>query len=178
MKNIVVLQGSPHPNGNTATLTKAFLKGLKRGRRLNVAIFEAYGIKAAPLLQDAYRGLKKPRTDEGDAVVAAMMAADLIVLATPIYYWGMAGQLKVLWERLHAEDSALLKGKQLAIIATGGGEDKADSGANLVEQQFRNVCAYAKMKFKGLIFASSEPAPVSKNKKALLLAEKAGARIR
>lgn len=177
MKKIIVLQGSPHRDGSTVALTKAFLKGVKRGRRVQIDVIDAYAVKAAPILQEAYDGRKAPRKDAADAVVAKVFAADAIILATPVYYWGISAQLKLLWERLHAGDASLLKGKELAVVATGGGENKADSGADLIETQFRNAAGYLKMKFKGLLFVSSEPEPVAKNKKSLAAAERAGRRI-
>jgi len=177
MTKIIVLQGSPHRDGNTVALTQAFLKGVKRGRRVQIDIVDAYGVKAAPILQEAYDGRTAPRKDAADAVVELVLAADAIVLATPVYYWGISAQLKLLWERLHAADARLLRGKQLAIVATGGGESKADSGADLIETQFRNAARYLKMKFKGLCFASSDPEPVAKNKKVLAAAERAGKRV-
>lgn len=176
MKNAIVLSGTPHPKGNTAALLAAFLKGLKKGNKWSVKIVEAYGLKIAPVMESEYTG-KKSKKDAMAPLFEEILNADLIVLATPIYYWGMAAQLKKVWERLFETDYARYKGKSLAIIATGGGDSKKDSGADLVEAQFKNICDYMGMRFKGLIFASSQT-PVSKNKKALAQAEKAGARIK
>ncbi len=177
IKNVIVLSGTPHANGNTAALLKAFLKGLKKGKKLSVEIVETYRLKVAPVLEAEFTG-KKAKADDADTLLPKMLAADLIVLASPLYFWGISAQLKKVWERLYGTDYAKLKGKTLAIIATGGGEDKKDSGADLVETQFKNICAYTGMRFKGLTFACSDPAPVAKNKKALALAEKAGAKIK
>ena len=53
-------------------------------------------------------------------------------------------------------------------------QDKKDSGADLIEAQYKNICAFMGMRFVGLCFASSEKQPVSKNKKALATAQALG----
>ena len=84
-KKIVILNGSPRPSGNTAALIEAFTKGAEQAGN-GVVRFDVCKMNIHPCL-GCCGGGKNP---------------DLVVLASPMYYWSLSGQLKCAFDRLFA----------------------------------------------------------------------------
>lgn len=104
-KNIVVLNGSPRKKGNTSELVRAFAEGAE-GAGHQVTEFFLNGMNVHGCL-GCFGGGKDPahpcvQSDDMDSVYAAYREADVVVLASPLYYWGISGQLKIAFDRLFA----------------------------------------------------------------------------
>ena len=104
-KQILILNGSPRIHGNTAALIDAFTAGAEAAghtiTRFDLAALDIHGCRGC------LGGGKDPRhpcvqRDGMDAVYPAYMAADVVVLASPMYYWSISGQLKCAFDRLFA----------------------------------------------------------------------------
>lgn len=104
-KNIVILNGSPRKNGNTACLAEAFAKGAESvGHR--VTRFDLQSMNIHPCL-GCMGGGKNPESpcvqkDDMDKIYPSYKEADVVVLASPLYYWTVSGQLKCAFDRLFA----------------------------------------------------------------------------
>ena len=104
-KKIVVLNGSPRPKGNTSSLVAEFERGAKEAGS-DVTVFELdkmdiHGCKGC------FGGGKNPehpcvQRDDMDKIYPVYREADVIVLATPLYYWNFSGQLRTAFDRLFA----------------------------------------------------------------------------
>jgi hypothetical protein len=105
MKNIVVLNGSPRKNGNTAELIKAFTVGAESVGH-NVTCFDLQEMDIHPCLGCCAGGKdsESPCVQKDDMlkIYPAYKAADIVVLASPLYYWNISGQLKCAFDRLFA----------------------------------------------------------------------------
>ena len=104
-KKIVVLNGSPRPRGNTAGLINAFAEGAEgAGHTVNVFFLADMNIKGCI---GCFGGGKNPdspcvQKDDMDMIYPAYIAADIVVLASPLYYWTLNGQLRIAFDRLFA----------------------------------------------------------------------------
>lgn len=104
-KKIVVLNGSPRKNGNTASLIDAFTKGAEASGNTVTAFFlDGMNIHAC---KGCYGGGKDPASpcvqkDDMDAIYPVYREADIVVLASPLYFWNISGQLKCAFDRLFA----------------------------------------------------------------------------
>ena len=104
-RKIVVLNGSPRANGNTAALIERFVQGAEaEGNR--VTRFDLQRMAIHPCL-GCCRGGQNPASpcvqkDDMDKIYAAYREADVVVLACPLYYWTICGQLKSAFDRLFA----------------------------------------------------------------------------
>ena len=96
-KKIVILNGSPRLNGNTAALIREFVKGAEEEGN-TVIRFGCKGCLAGGKNPDSPCVQK----DDMSRIYPEYRAADLIVLASPMYYWGFSGQLKCTIDRLFA----------------------------------------------------------------------------
>ena len=104
-KKIIVLNGSPRKNGNTSALVKAFREGAESaGHR--VTEFWLGGMKINGC-RGCCAGGKNPESpcvqkDDMEQIYPAYKEADVVVLASPLYYWTISGQLKCAFDRLFA----------------------------------------------------------------------------
>lgn len=104
-KKIVVLNGSPRAKGNTATLVKAFTEGAVAAGH-EVTCFDLQKMDIHPCLGCCCGG-KDPESpcvqkDDMLKIYPAYREADVVVLASPLYYWTISGQLKCAFDRLFA----------------------------------------------------------------------------
>lgn len=131
MKNAVVLFGSPRKRGNTAELARTVIGTLKeKGWGVRMLYLNDMNIRPC---QGCYTclpgGVCKIEDDMRD-VRKYMLESDLIIYATPIYWFGPSGQLKLAMDRsmafMNENFTSRLKGKK-AITLTTFGDDSMDS---------------------------------------------------
>ena len=104
-KKIIVLNGSPRKNGNTSALVKAFREGAESAGH-SVTEFWLEGMKINGC-RGCCAGGKNPdspcvQKDDMEQIYPAYKEADVVVLASPLYYWTISGQLKCAFDRLFA----------------------------------------------------------------------------
>jgi len=98
---IVALYGGPRPNGNTALLMKEILaEAQKQGAETEVFNLNKLNYKGCQACYSCKHNLTCAIKDEAQPVLAAIAAADRILIASPIYMWDITGQLKMLLDRL------------------------------------------------------------------------------
>ena len=151
---------SPRIKGNTSVVLKRFLEGVREnhsGVEEYTAILHEKSIKPCMACDNCKTGPKVcVISDDMQQLYREVEAADVIVLATPIYWWNMTAQLKTFIDRLYAMDfEKSFKGKRLVLLMTYGGEDP-NSGAEIVEKSFREICEFLSMEFTGKFGLCSE----------------------
>lgn len=104
-KKIMILNGSPREKGNTAMLIKAFTEGAVAAGH-EVTCFDLQKMDIHPCL-GCCGGGKDPESpcvqkDDMLKIYPAYREADVVCLATPLYYWTISGQLKCAFDRLFA----------------------------------------------------------------------------
>lgn len=104
-KKIIILNGSPRANGNTKKLIEQFTAGAEIAGN-NVTCFNLQQMNIHGCL-GCCNGGKNPESpcvqkDDMQKIYPAYQSADVIVLASPMYYWGISGQLKCAFDRLFA----------------------------------------------------------------------------
>lgn len=104
-KNIVILNGSPRPNGNTSALTAAFARGAKEaGNKVTEFQLSAMKINGCVGCWRGGKDLEHPcsQRDDMDKIYPLYEEADVVVLASPLYFWSISGFLKNAFDRLFA----------------------------------------------------------------------------
>jgi len=160
-KKILILSGSPIKNGNTATLVKWFIEGARtKGAQAEVvqAAFLKYKSSGCTSCRACQKLVKYECVinDEAKPVLAKMVEVDVIVMATPLYFYGASAQLKLVMDRmfsLYKWDNKAgtmrtpLKGKSFVLIASAF----EDIGLDILEKAFAITADYSGMKFKSLL---------------------------
>ncbi len=104
-KKIIILNGSPRKSGNTTALTAEFKKGAEEaGNTVTEFLLDGMNINGC---KGCFGGGKNPdspcvQKDDMDKIYPVYKKADIVVLATPLYYWTISGQLKTAFDRLFA----------------------------------------------------------------------------
>ena len=137
-KNILILNGSPRKTGNTAGLTKAFAEGAESaGHKVTEFFLDSMNIHGCKgcWAGDSSKDCPCVQQDDMNQIYPVAKACDIVVLASPLYYWNMSGQLRTAVDRLFAleegddfEDVALyydhltkhLKWNNLGKVLCGG----------------------------------------------------------
>ncbi len=122
-KKVLIITGSPRANGNTNTLVTAFAGGaIAAGNE--VEIFDAGSAKMDGCHADkscearGYCGLK----DDGARMSELMRWADVMILASPVYWNGFTAQMKLAIDHFYQfsfpKGKELLTVKEIGLIAT------------------------------------------------------------
>ena len=104
-KKIVILNGSPRPNGNTAALIEAFTCGAEEaGNSVDVFLLDSLNIHACKGCYGGGKDAASPcaQKDDMDTIYPVYKEADVVVLASPLYFWNLSGQLRTTFDRLFA----------------------------------------------------------------------------
>lgn len=170
MRKLSVL-GSPRKNGNTAALLEEFLRGAKEnhcGIEISKVFLQELDLKGCMGCNMCHRKESDGCVIKDDMVKLYPLIDenDVIVLATPIYWWNMSAQLKTFIDRIYGFKGTL-KGKKMILLTTFGDEDKMTSGALNVINSLRSMCEYLGVDFLFDYGTSSWKVPANENKEAL-----------
>ena len=160
---ILILNGSPTKNGNTEALVNAFKDGAaSKGHEIdviNVAHKKVNGCMACNYCH-AHDG-QCVQKDDMQEIYPLVQDADMIVFASPIYYFIMSAQLEAVIHRFYAIN-APEKAKYSALLLSSYSPD-VYTGAIA---QYKDMISYMSMTDKGVITADN-----STNKTPAKLAE-------
>lgn len=151
-KKVVIISSSPRKGGNSDVLCDEFQRGSKEAGhqtvKINLRDLELHFCRACYSCRKTGVCIQK---DDFSGVLEEMASADVIVLATPVYFYSMAGQLKTLIDRC-LSGGAKLAGKEFYFIAT------AAAGKAEMERTIDGLRGFTdclpKAKVKGVIYGA------------------------
>ena len=151
---IVVLTGSPRRNGNSAYLAGQFIKGAEEQGH-EVFRFDCAMREVGPCRACNRCGMDGPCVlkDDFDVLRPHLIEADMVVFATPMYYFGVSAQMKRVIDRFYAINGKI-KGsaKKAAFIMTYA--DTAESEAQPMLVHYRTLIDYLGWTSVGEVVAS------------------------
>lgn len=115
-KKIVILNGSPRKKGNTSALAAEFARGAREaGHTVTEFFLDSMDIHGCKGCFGGHGSRECPCVQKDDMmqIYPAVRECDVVVLASPLYYWNMSGQLRTAVDRLFAleeGDGNLLRG--------------------------------------------------------------------
>lgn len=150
--NILVLNGSPRPNGNTAAMVSAFSEGsTENGHQVtvvNVCQKRIAGCLACEYCHTKGNG-KCIQNDDMQEIYPVLEEAEMIVLASPVYYHSFTGQLQCAVNRIYALDKPKNL-KKAALILSSGSDDVYGGAVYEYENSFLD---YLKLENMGIFTA-------------------------
>jgi multimeric flavodoxin WrbA len=174
-KKVLILFGSPRKHGNTATICGWAADGIReQGSSVKVVDVARLNFKAAGCLScyacqqsEDFRCIIR---DEVSDLIASIPDYDMLVLATPVYFFGFSAQLKQLLDRMFSlykfkDDEIIhpLHKLQFGLISCCGGD--TGSGLDLVDATVRKIAGLTGKKHQSLLipFAPHDPATLNDN---------------
>ena len=172
---IMIVCGSPRQDGNTNRVA-AWVAEAARQAGAEVETIDAprLGYKSLGCIgcmrcqhSDEFRCVID---DDASPILARMPDADVLVLASPVYWHGPTAQLKILTDRMFSlvkfqGDQVLtpLKDTTLAVIGTGGGG--LDDGLRLLEQAYKTAAESVPLPFESFLvpLAPQNPEDIENN---------------
>ena len=133
-KKLVILNGSPRRKGNTSALVKAFTEGAESaGHTVTEFFLDSMNIHGCKGCFGGHSSKECPcvQRDDIKKIYPVVRECDVIVLASPLYYWNMSGQIRTAIDRLFAleeGDGNLLRGhgKASALLMAAEGHGFED----------------------------------------------------
>ncbi|HWI53448.1 MAG TPA: flavodoxin family protein [Symbiobacteriaceae bacterium] len=165
---ILVLYGSSRRNGNSEALADYLTRGVACSR---VYLAEK---QITPIVDQRHTpGGFDPVDDDHDKIIDQMLAHDIIIFATPLYWYGMSGQMKLFVDRWsqslrdkRIEFKNGMAGKKAYVVITGGDNPRI-KGLPLV-QQFQYIFGFMGMEFAGyLLGKGGQPGEVLQDERVL-----------
>lgn len=152
-KNILVLTGSPRQGGNSDKLADAFIAGARQAGHTTVRYATAgKNIKGCIDCKTCFsKGVACSVPDDFNELAPLVEQADMLVFATPLYWFSFPTQLKAAMDKLYAfliGDRAL-KIKECALLACAGDDDM--SSFDGIEASYRLIARFLNWKDSGTI---------------------------
>ena len=117
---ILIISGSPRKGGNTELLAEAFAKGAAEHH--HVEIISVCDVKVNPCLgcNACFKtnGICAQKDDMG-MIYEKMNQADMLVIASPVYFYGISAQLKAVIDRFHNPIRDSFHIKKMALLLVG-----------------------------------------------------------
>ncbi|MDE7312354.1 MAG: NAD(P)H-dependent oxidoreductase [Eubacterium sp.] len=121
MSKILILIGSTRKNGNTELLAQSFAKGA--GEHHDVEMVSVADYKVHPCVgcnscfeREGHRCFQQ---DDMAEIYAKLAEADMVVIASPVYFYGISAQLKAVIDRMHTPMRNRFKIKRAALLLVG-----------------------------------------------------------
>jgi multimeric flavodoxin WrbA len=154
-KNVLVLAGSPRKNGNSEMMADAFIKGAEKSgcavHKIRVAALNIHGCTAC---NQCWNLRQNCIFDDGMREIEPLLeAADVLVIATPLYWSMVPAQVKAVIDRLYQYDPANgakhLHIQESILLACGETADASDF--DMIKKFFTMVSAFNGMKVRDMI---------------------------
>ncbi len=150
---ILVLTGSPRKNGNSNTLADYFIKGAEEAGH-QVVSFDAAFKNVHPCIGCNSCGMDGPCVfkDDFEFVRQNIVDADMVVFASPMYYFGLSAQLKAVIDRFYAINGKIHVSKKSALLMTYA--NTAASQAEPIKSHYLTLIDYLGWSDAGQVIAS------------------------
>ena len=149
---VLILQGSPRANGNTAWMAEEFKKAAEAAGH-EVILVNAARKKIAGCLACEYCHTKGNgaciQKDDMQELYPLMAEAEVLVLAAPIYYFTLCAQIQAPIQRMYCVN-APAKVKKMALLASSYSPDVYDGA----KAEFRDICNYWNVESIGVVTAN------------------------
>jgi multimeric flavodoxin WrbA len=183
-KNIVVILGSPRKNGNSEILANEVISGTKaKGAKIKTFRLQDMHINpcdgcGACQRREAIGCIVK---DDMQTIYPNLKAADIIVIASPIYWFSVSAQVKAFIDRFYSLQGVpgnVLSGKKAAIILTYADANPDISGAANAIKMFNDIFSFLHGEIVGVIHGSAwQAGAIRSNERLLKEAYELGGRL-
>lgn len=153
MKNVLIIKTSPRKGGNSDILADEFAKGAAAaGNNVETVSLSS---KAIGFCRGCLACQKTQRcviSDDAVGITEKILRTDVVVWATPVYYYCCSGQMKTMIDRANPLFSADYKFRDIYLLATAA-EDGPTAADGTVKAVQGWADCFEKAELKGTVFA-------------------------
>jgi len=183
-KKVLILMGSPRKTGNSAVLAEHLANGAM-GVGAHVETLYIHGMDINPCTGcDECQGEDANGCVINDGmqdVYGKLREADSLIFASPIYWFSVTAQLKMVIDRIYAVgggDKNIFTGKTLGVLLAYADSDPFTSGAINALRMFQDISAYLGTVIAGAVYGSAfEAGEIAGNSEVLKQAHELGEKL-
>lgn len=151
MSKIIILVGSVRKGGNTELLSKAFAEGAGQNNNVEIISVADYNINPCIGCNSCFEreGHGCFQQDDMQKIYPKLAEADVIVAASPVYFYGISAQLKALIDRLHTPMRNTFKVKKLALLLVAAAT--LPTVFDSIKMQYQLILDYFKLEDAGMV---------------------------
>lgn len=157
-KNILVLTGSPNREGNSYKMADAFIRGAEQAghsvTKFETAFKNMRGFTAAT------------EPDDFSELAPLLNKADVVVIATPLYWFSFPAQLKAVIDQLDYSENSQMTNKE-SFLFVSGGDSNVETFKPIVAL-YQSITEYVAWKDNGILQARGLDAADAIEKSGLL----------
>lgn len=118
--NILIISGSHRKGGNTELLAEAFAKGAGAHHHVEIVSVRDYKVNPCLGCNACFKtnGVCAQK-DDMTILYEKMNQADMLVIASPVYFYGISAQLKAVIDRFHNPIRYTFHIKKIALLLVG-----------------------------------------------------------
>jgi multimeric flavodoxin WrbA len=152
-KNILILTGSPRKGGNSDLLADAFIVGAQQSGHTTVKyVTAAKDIKGCKACKTCFsKGIACSFPDDFNELAPFLEQADMVVFATPLYWFSFPVQLKAAIDKFYSFliGKRTLKIKECVLLVCGVAEDEAEYEG--IVKSYELIADYQKWIDRGIL---------------------------
>ena len=169
MKNVLVISSSLRTKSNSEAMAQEFAKGAaEAGNKVEVVSLRGKKIAFCTGCLACQKKGKCVINDDANAITAKMKKAEVIVFATPIYYYEMSGQLKTLLDRANSLYTSDYKFREIYLLTSAADTDK--KAMNIAKRGISGwIACFDGVKLKGALCATGAESAGDVKERATLL---------
>lgn len=152
MSRIVILMGSPRKGGNTDLLTQSFADGAHKNNTVDIVSVTDYKVNPCIGCNSCAKseGNRCFQKDDMDKIYELLKKADVLVLASPVYFCGISAQLKAIVDRMHTPMRNEFSIRKVALLLVEGGNSSCES----IFLQYENILNHFHLEDIGRVLAT------------------------
>ncbi len=158
MKNVVVISSSLRNGSNSEILAKEFVRGASIKHNVEYISLKDINFKFCLGCLSCQRTGKCVINDDVRQYLAKISNADILVFATPIYYYSMSGQLKTFLDRLNPLYVKHNNFKEIYLLASCADDSSSAINKTIVALNGWIEC-FEEVELKGTLLATSTTEP-------------------
>ncbi len=147
------MSGSPRRNGNTDRLAASFARGAGEHNRVEIVSVADLAVHPCIGCDSCFmrEGNACFRHDDMDLLYGKLRQTDVLIIASPVYFYGISAQLKAVIDRMHTPLRNSFPIRKLGLILVGAAElpDLFDS----IITQYRLILRFFGLDDAGMVLA-------------------------
>jgi NAD(P)H-dependent FMN reductase len=154
MSKVVILVGSMRKGGNTEALAKSFADGAKIHNEVVIISVADYNVNPCRGCNACYSNKDNTciQNDDMQKIYSELKDADVLVVASPVYFYGISSSLKAIIDRLHTPMRNTFKIRRLGLLLVGA--TKVPNLFESIEAQYDSVLRFFELQDVGRILVN------------------------